>query len=113
MEMDGLHDILAESGCEIHKVRDGAGGNQRYEKASKKEFVDTANQVNEVSKINEELKDYTFDQRYQWVKKHKDEGNQLYKEKLYGQALDKYLNALYGLNFKGNIKILNLLLTHS
>ena len=98
--MDNLHDILTESGCEIHSVKEGPGGDKKYEKASKKQFVDTANQVNEVSKVTEELKDYTFDQRFEWVDKHKKEGNEFYKNEQYGQALDKYLHALYGMHFK-------------
>lgn len=100
MNPDQIHDILAESGWEIHKVKEGPYGQKRYEKASKKDFVDTTNQVNEVAEVTEELKDATFEERYAWVEKHKDEGNTFYSEGKYGQALDKYLHALYGINFK-------------
>ena len=38
--------------------------------------------------------------RFAWIEQVKEEGNKFVKTKEYGQALDKYLNALYGLDFK-------------
>ena len=38
--------------------------------------------------------------RFKWIEETKAEGNEFYRNKEYGQALDKYLNALYGLDFK-------------
>mmetsp|Transcript_8093 Transcript_8093/g.7164 ORF Transcript_8093/g.7164 Transcript_8093/m.7164 type:complete len:128 (+) Transcript_8093:2-385(+) len=99
MEPSALHDILAESGCEIQSMNQTPGGNKVYQKASKEQFVETAKHVNDVGKVHEFLKDYSFGDRYQWIQNTKDEGNKFYAQKLYGKALDKYLSALYGMNF--------------
>ena len=61
--MEKLHEILAESGWEIHSVRETPGGNKHYKKASKEEFVDTANHISEAGTVHELLKDYTYEQR--------------------------------------------------
>jgi len=51
-------------------------------KASKDQFVNTANHVNEIGKVEEMLKNYTFGERYEWVEKTKSIGNEFYKQKV-------------------------------
>ena len=97
--MDSFYDILAESGCEIHAVKDTPGGSKKYEKASKEQMVETIDHVNEVGKVQKYLENFSFEERFEWIEKTKAEGNKFFSEKLFGKALDKYLNALYGMNF--------------
>jgi hypothetical protein len=62
-----FHEILEESGAEIHSMHQTPGGVKSYSKASKEQFVDTAKHVNEAGRVHELLKDYSFGQRYEWV----------------------------------------------
>lgn len=49
--------------------------------------------------VAEELKDASWDQRFAWIMKVKEEGNALVQQKDYEKSIDTYLKALCGLDF--------------
>lgn len=51
------------------------------------------------SEVAEELKGKSWDERFSWVNKVKDQGNQLFKDHKFEEAVDTYLKALCGLDF--------------
>lgn len=55
------------------------------------------------ARASAELKDATFDERWNWIVARKDEGNAEYKNKEYEGAIDGYLLALCGLGFDKSI----------
>lgn len=52
------------------------------------------------SKIEIELKEYTYDQRVKWITDMKDRANSAFKEQDHEKALDLWMQALCGFNFK-------------
>jgi hypothetical protein len=49
--------------------------------------------------VANELRGTTWEARTQWVNKVKEQGNQLFKEEKYGEAIDLYMKALCGMDF--------------
>jgi len=47
-----------------------------------------------------ELKAHSYEQRCNWISDMKDKGNLLYKEASYDEAIDTYMKALCGFEFK-------------
>lgn len=45
------------------------------------------------------LKGKTWEEKFNWVNSQKDEGNVLFKQQIFDQAIDAYLKALCGLDF--------------
>ena len=51
------------------------------------------------SEVANELRGTTWEARSQWVNKVKEQGNQLFKEEKYTEAIDVYMKALCGMDF--------------
>ena len=62
--------------------------------ASNKEKI---NQIG--ADIEKELKDYSYDERVQWIKDKKDQGDKHFRDKNHTKAVDTYMEALCGFNF--------------
>ena len=52
------------------------------------------------AKAAAELKDSTYEERTAWIESRKAEGNNLFKDKDYDGAIDKYIFGLCGFDFK-------------
>jgi len=52
--------------------------------------------------VAEELKDYSWDDRYKWVSDEKKRGNDLFKTQKYEEAIEQYERAMMGLGFPKN-----------
>ena len=61
------------------------------------------------NEIEQLLKEYSFKERYEWIKQKKDEGNEKFLKSLHEDAVDEWIKALCGFNFnQTNIQPLEL-----
>ena len=51
------------------------------------------------AEVANELRGQSWDQRYEWVVKIKEQGNLLFKSEKYSDAIDVYMKALCGMDF--------------
>ena len=52
------------------------------------------------AEIETKLKDYTYDDRVKWITDKKEEANAIFKQQKHEEAIDTYIQALCGFNFK-------------
>ncbi|KRX02526.1 hypothetical protein PPERSA_11866 [Pseudocohnilembus persalinus] len=94
--------IIEESGMEIHDGRAQYGGN--YQKLDKEIFVDKLNQKKQNEALYNVIKDYSWDERYNFVYSNKQKGNRLFKKGFYNEAKEIYTEGLIGLVFDSGDK---------
>ena len=74
-------------------------GQERYIKTTEDETI-MKSKITQISvEVATELKNATFNERCAWIRKEKDEGNRIYKEKQFAEATDQYLRCLCGFDF--------------
>jgi hypothetical protein len=88
---------------ELRKVERDSEGKERYIKTDEDDAIFQTKIKMMGEAAQEELKDATFEERYQWIVKKKSEGNDAYKAGKNQEAIDLYISSLCGLSFKKNI----------
>lgn len=73
-------------------------------KIDKKDLSTKANIATMATEVANEIDGHNFQERLAWIEKLKAEGNKLYQQKIFDQAIAQYLKALTGLTLDKGLK---------
>ena len=88
---------------ELHKLQRDSEGKERYVKTSEDETILKSKIAQMGMDVGRELYNASFEERCDWIKKNKEEGNKLYQDKKITEAIDQYTKTLCGFDFKKTV----------
>jgi len=92
-----ITDDLKNPNVEILKYNENG---DTHEKLDKQAVIEKIERQKEAVSIAESLKEYTWEERFEWMHQRKLKGNRLFNKKKFDQAIQIYLETFMGLDLK-------------
>lgn len=100
---EAFADLLTDqkaAAFELHERSLDSQGNEKYIKTDKDQIAQKTRIMGLATSVANECSGQSFTERIKWISEKRQEGNKLYKENKYEDALNLYITTLCALDFK-------------